>query len=77
MNIHSELTNLSEHWKKLAHIKFEDAKHEKNEMGKRLIEHGATCYFNCHKQLDSILKTGDIATDFSLEILKKNTESPR
>ena len=50
-----KLIDLVKSWEQQSKIRFRNAEHEKNEMGKRLIEHGATCYFNCAKQLrDSI-----------------------
>jgi hypothetical protein len=38
-------------WQRLARKKFEDAKHETDPMGRRLIEHGATCYANAALEL--------------------------
>jgi len=35
---------------------FTDAKSETNEMGKRLIEHGAMCMFNCALSIKEVLK---------------------
>lgn len=45
---------LIEKWDKQARRKFEDAKHESDEMGKKLIEHGAMCYFNAARELESL-----------------------
>ena len=42
-------------WRKRAGRKFKDAETEKNAMGKRLIEHGAMCYFNCSRDLEKIV----------------------
>lgn len=33
-------------WEKIAKRRFVDAKSENDDMGKRLVEHGAVCYFN-------------------------------
>ena len=33
-----------------------DAKSEDNEMGRKLIEHGAMCYFNAATELEEALK---------------------
>jgi len=38
-------------WERLARNKFLSAELEKDAMGKRLIEHGAMCYFNCVREL--------------------------
>ena len=45
------LKQLAETWRKRAAHKFRDAKLEKVAIGKRLIEHGAMCYFNCSEEL--------------------------
>lgn len=42
-------------WKHLAKCKFQSAQHEKDPMGKRLIEHGAICYLNCARELKEAL----------------------
>jgi len=42
-------------WRKRAGRKFKDAAIEKNVMGKRLIEHGAMCYFNCSEELQTLV----------------------
>ncbi len=51
-----ELKAMVEQWRQIAKRKFLDAKHEENEMGRRLIEHGATCYFNAAEKLADFLK---------------------
>jgi hypothetical protein len=50
------LAELVERWKAIARKAFADAEHEPNEMGRRLIEHGATCYANCTLELDAALQ---------------------
>lgn len=45
---------LVEKWENLARRAFFDAEHEKDPMGKRLIEHGAMCYFNCAQELKAV-----------------------
>lgn len=42
-------------WEKRARNKFRSAEREKDVMGKRLIEHGAMCYFNCAQELKEAL----------------------
>jgi hypothetical protein len=49
------LAELVERWKARARKAFADAEHEPNEMGRRLIEHGATCYANCAFELEQAL----------------------
>ena len=48
------LITLIEEWEGYARRAFLNAEHEKDPMGKRLIEHGAMCYFNCAQQLKTI-----------------------
>ena len=45
---------LIEEWERIARRAFYDAEYEKDPMGKRLIEHGAMCYFNCIQQLKAV-----------------------
>ena len=42
-------------WEKRARNKFLSAEFEKDAMGRRLIEHGAMCYFNCAQELKEAL----------------------
>ena len=50
-----KLIDLAKSWEQQSKIRFQNAEHEKNDMGKRLIEHGAVCYFNCSEQLKSLV----------------------
>ncbi len=43
-------------WEGRARRKFVDAEHEHDPMGRRLIEHGAFCYFNCAQQLKEAVR---------------------
>ena len=52
-----KLIDLAKSWEQQSKKKFEDAQHEKNDMGKRLIEHGAVCYFNCANELRQLVET--------------------
>jgi hypothetical protein len=49
------LVGLAEQWMTRASRKFRDAAGEQNADGKRLIEHGATCYFNCSEELRKLV----------------------
>jgi hypothetical protein len=60
------LNQLVENWEALARNKFKGAKKEKLPMGKRLIEHGAFCYFNCAQELKEALA----------QILHKQRDTP-
>lgn len=44
-------------WLHIAKSKFFQAKYEKDPMWKRLIEHGAICYFNCAQELKKVLSS--------------------
>lgn len=43
-------------WLLLAQSKMVSAKNEPNPIGRRLIEHGAMCYFNCAEELKCLLR---------------------
>ena len=49
------ITDLVVKWKQRARKGFDDAKHEPNAMGRRLIEHVATCYANAALELASAI----------------------
>lgn len=44
-------------WERRARRKLIDAERETNPMGRRLIEHGAMCYFNCAQELKAAVPT--------------------
>ena len=50
-----KLEELFKTWEHRALNKFLSAELEKDAMGKRLIEHGAMCYFNCAQELREAL----------------------
>ena len=50
------LVRLLDSWKGRVKRKFTDAKGEEDEMGRKLIEHGAMCYFNAATELEEVLK---------------------
>jgi hypothetical protein len=50
-----ELVKLIEKWRVRARRKFHDAKLEPDVMGRKLIEHGALCYFNCSEELQTLV----------------------
>ncbi len=52
----TEASALVAMWKKIVLKKFADAEGETNPMGKRLIEHGAMCYFNVATELEDALR---------------------
>ena len=45
---------LVEKWENIARHKFYDASKDKDPMGKRFLENGAMCYFNCAQQLKEV-----------------------
>lgn len=42
-------------WQRRAKRQFEDAAATDDQAGKRLLEHGATCYFNCAHELRALM----------------------
>jgi hypothetical protein len=55
-----ELSQLVREWEQIAKRKFYDAQCEKDPMGRRLIEHGAMCYFNCAQDLREYLNASSL-----------------
>ena len=51
---------LVDKWFLYARNKFSDASEEDTDFGKRFIEHGAMCYFNCARALEHLIKSGDL-----------------
>jgi hypothetical protein len=50
-----KLIELAESWELSAKNRFLAAEQEKDEFGKRFIEYGAMCYFNCAQEIRAIL----------------------
>ena len=59
----ARLVRLSDCWKGRAAKKFMDAKDENDEMGRKLIEHGAMCYFNAAMELEEALKQNQAVSE--------------
>jgi hypothetical protein len=74
--LRNDLLKLSNNWMNISRRKFEDAGSEKDPMGKKLIEHGAIAYFNCARELQRAIQSGDVALNFDLEVLQQDTKSP-
>ncbi len=55
MSNQDALDRLVGEWERRARRAFFDAEHEPDPMGRRLIEHGAMCYFNCIQELTAAL----------------------
>lgn len=68
------LTQLADKWGATARAKFRSAEQEKDAMGRRLIEHGAICYFNCREELLSLLQSGDAPANLELQVFEKDVE---
>jgi len=66
------LLALIESWKHRARMKFEDAKHEKDIVGRRHIEHGAMCYFNAAMELEALVsKPPHVSSNQAIEKTSK------
>jgi hypothetical protein len=50
-----KLEDLAGQWESRARRALCDAEQEKDPMGKRLVEHGAMCYFNCAQEIKEVL----------------------
>ena len=55
-----EFEALALQWEALARNKFASAENEADPMGRRLIEHGAMCYFNCAEELRAAIPTSSL-----------------
>jgi len=71
------LLNISNKWLHTAKCKFKSAEQEPDVMGKRLIEHGAKCYFNCAKELQLHAQSWEPTFNFLAEVIKQNSKCPR
>lgn len=45
--LRADLTSLTQQWEQSARSQFQCAERTADPMGKRLVQHGGTCYFNC------------------------------
>lgn len=73
------LGDLLKDWSFQAAKRMADAKYETDPMGRRLIEHGATCMFNCAMAIRHVLLAecaGQAARDLALEVFQQNPEGP-
>lgn len=50
-----QLHSLAETWERRAIGKLKCGEKTADEMGRRLVDHGAMCYFNCAQELKAIL----------------------
>ena len=71
-----QLTTLAKAWVRRSANKFRNSDLEEMEFGKRFIQHGAICYWNCANELQELLKSWNPAPDFKPEILKQDSECP-
>jgi hypothetical protein len=54
-DVHDELMKLVLQWENSARKQFECGDRTEDEMGRRLVEHGAMCYFNCAQAIRAAL----------------------
>lgn len=62
-----KLHGLVRKWRGRAKNKFRNAESEKDNMGKRLIEHGAICYANSATELEAVLAVFEARTSRTLK----------
>jgi hypothetical protein len=62
MNLYDnpQLMKLLLKWEHTARRKFADADQEADPFGKRFIEHGAICYFNCARDLRALADASEL-----------------
>jgi len=74
----SKLTGLMREWSFQAAKRMADAKLETDPMGRRLIEHGATCLFNCAQAIRLTVLSehvGQIASDLAREVVQQDAKA--
>ena len=54
-----QLLALVDKWEKAARFSFLSAAEQKDDFGRRFIEHGAMCYVNCATDLKEVLVSAD------------------
>jgi hypothetical protein len=70
--LNSNLISLINEWQNSARNRFRAAEQEKDEFGKRFIEHGAMCYFNCSHELRKALALPLLLNKLSLHFPSEN-----
>lgn len=77
---HAALVDLLHKWGNDAGRRMADAQHEKDPMGKRLIEHGAVCLFNCCLDVRHVLglgfPEGDVTSDLPPQVVDQDRKGP-
>lgn len=74
--IDEAVEQLRQSWMQEASRRFLNAEQESSEIGKRVLEHGAVCYFNCARELNHVLKPGQVTLDLHLENLREQAKGP-
>jgi len=67
---------LARRWGAIARRKFADAADEPDAVGRRLIEHGAACYFNCARDLLAAVGHTEVSLDLGLEVFLQDGKGP-
>ena len=73
------LAQLLHQWDRQIKSRMQNAQQEGTEHGRRFIEHGAVCIFNCAMDLKRVLlegQTGQAARDLGLEVIQQDTKRP-
>ncbi|OGB75918.1 MAG: hypothetical protein A3G82_07300 [Burkholderiales bacterium RIFCSPLOWO2_12_FULL_67_210] len=65
-------------WYRVIRRKFADAPHEPTDFGKRFIENGAVCMWNCAQDLERLLErqAGQAPRDLGLEVVQQDPKGP-
>jgi len=77
----ASLQALVEKWQRQCLARFESAKHEPTEFGRRFISHGAVNIYNCMCDLERALagqagQPGQATGDLPLQVVQQDTKSP-
>lgn len=72
-----KLEALAQQWERVARNKFRTAPMEETEFGRRFIEHGAICYYNCLTELRALIGEARYAArDLNAQVVQQDAEGP-
>lgn len=77
-DMHTALAALLQRWDQQIKKRMGNAQQEDSEAGRRLIEYGAICIYNCAMELRGTLEgqAGQPLGDLGLEVIEQDAEGP-
>ncbi|MDY0262018.1 hypothetical protein [Syntrophotalea acetylenica] len=75
-SLEQQLVQTARKWLKRAANAMRTAPFEETEFGRRFIQHGGICYYNCARDIEALLKAWDPSGDLHLQVFKENSECP-